>query len=213
MHEFLLLWQYCGEFIQKELPEFVDVHTGMTGGEQRRLFCAQKPLPCGLVRASHRLLAFVGLGHDGEYIYPLGLDERDQFNVQGLGRQARIEQRDHPEEVSVAAQIPVDERGPFFAFGFGAAGVSVTREVDEIEIFRMDLVKIQAARFSRSGTGLGQIFPAGEFVQQRRFPDIGTTGEGKLRQRHFFQLIDGVDCLFQNYGAGHETTISWGWGS
>jgi len=87
MHKFLFVWLHCGKFIKEELPKFVDIHAGMAGDEQRWFFRAQKSLPCDLICASDRLLAFISLGHHGEYIHPLSPDVCDQFYVEGLGRE------------------------------------------------------------------------------------------------------------------------------
>lgn len=88
MHKFLFVRLHCGKFFKEELPEFVDIHAGMAGDEQRWLFRSEESLPCGLICAPYGLLAFIGLGHHGEYIHSLSPDVGDQLYVEGLWREA-----------------------------------------------------------------------------------------------------------------------------
>ena len=151
------------------------------------------------MRPAELLLAFVRFGQHRKKRDILALNILDKFHVAGLRRMSRVKQGHNAEKAGVAVQICGDEAGPFVPFRLGTASVTVTGEIDQVKIFGADPVKIQAAGFSRRGTGLGQMLPPGQSVQQRRFSHIGASRQRKLRKRHVFQLIGDINGFFKNH--------------
>src|SRR5687768_2585648 len=94
---------------------------------------------------------------------------------------ADIQQPDHSSQAGPAAQIVGDQLAVSGPGAFAGSRKTVSGEVHQIQLGQA--IEIEQGRLTRRSAYPGESRPPDQGVQQARFPDVGPSNEGDLRER------------------------------
>ena len=122
----------------------------------------------------------VGFGEDDAERNTFFTEPFDELKVDGLRRQARIDEYKEAGELLSLQNIVLYEVTQLLHRLFAALGIAVAGEVDQ-EPLVVDEEVVDEEGFPRRGGGHGQPFAPGEHVDERTLSDIAAADEGIFR--------------------------------
>src|SRR5690606_17166905 len=103
----------------------------------------------------------------------------DEFEVEGLRGQPRVDQHKDVGEVGTPLQVIGHGLVELVAFALGDLGVAVAGQVHEAPAV-VDGEEVDQAGLAGRAGDLGEAAVAGEEIDQRGFTDVGSTDKGEL---------------------------------
>ena len=125
------------------------------------------------------LFFLVSLGEDDGEGDAVGAEERDEFEVDTLGRDAAVDEHIDVGEGLAVEEIVAHHGAPFLTRGLGGAGVAVAGEVDKVPLI-VDEEMINKLGLAGAARGFGESLDTGEHIDERRLADIRASDEGVL---------------------------------